>query len=101
MNELPLTPKIRQVAKRVIWFEEPEQAVADPIRFVSYAMTYGTHEDMTILRQHVSDDDLKQALSKAPPGVFDARSWAYWNLKLDRYPTPPMPKRGFLATTDS
>ncbi len=97
MKPLPLTQEIQGVSQRVIWFETPEQAIADPIRFVSYAMTYGTHEDMTILRQHLSDTDLEEALSKAPPGIFDSRSWAYWNLKLGRYPTPPMPQRDFLA----
>jgi hypothetical protein len=93
MKNLPLTPEIESVAKKVIWFEEPRQAIADPIRFVAYAMTYGDHADMTIIRQHLSDNDLREAISHAPPGVFDPRSWAYWNLKLGRYPTPPMPER--------
>jgi hypothetical protein len=93
MNALRLKPDIKAVSQRVIWFEAPEQALADPVRFVSYAMTYGSHEDMAVLRQYLSEDDLKQVLSKAPPGIFDARSWAYWNLKLGRYPTPPMPQR--------
>jgi hypothetical protein len=48
---------------------------------------------MQIVRQHLSDDDLREALDHAPPGIFDGRSWAYWNLKLGRYPTPPMPER--------
>jgi hypothetical protein len=30
-----------------------------------------------------------------PPGIIDPRSWAYWNLKLGRDPTPPMPARRF------
>ena len=99
MTFLSLTPQIKKISQRVLWFEPPQQAIADPIRFATYAMTYGTHQDMTILRQYWSDDDLKEALSKAPPGIFDPRSWAYWNLKMDRYPTPPMPQRKFLAST--
>ncbi len=96
MNALPLTPEIREVSQRVIWFESPEQAIADPIRFISYAMTYGTHEDITILRQHFSEEDFQEVLLKAPPGIFDPRSWAYWNLKLGHTPTPPMPQRDFM-----
>ncbi len=80
MNTLPLTPEMREVSRRVLWFETPEQAIADPIRFVSYAMTYGAHEDMKVLRRYLSDEDLREALSAAPAGIFDARSWAYWNL---------------------
>ena len=95
MNRIPLTPEIAEVAKRVIWFEEPQIAIADPIRFVAYTMTYGTYLDMAIIRQHPSEEDLREALANAPPGIFDGRSWAYWNLKLGRYPAPPMPQRTF------
>lgn len=97
MNSLPLTPELENVARRVIWFEEPRQALADPIRFLAYAMTYGDHADMRAVRQHLPDSDLLDALSKAPPGIFDPRSWAYWNLMLGRYPTPPMPERSLEA----
>jgi len=95
MNQLPLTPEIEAVARRVIWFQPPEQAIADPVRFVSYAMTYGMHEDMQVVRRCLSDADLREALDHAPAGIFDARSWAYWNLKLGRYPAPPLPAREF------
>jgi hypothetical protein len=93
MRHLPRTPEIEAIARRVVWFEEPEQALADPVRFLAYAMTYGDHADMKVIREYLSDDDLRGALSKAPPGVFDPRSWAYWNLKFGRYPTPTMPGR--------
>ena len=93
MKSLPLTPEIEAIARRVIWFEEPAQAIADPIRFLAYAMTYGDDADMQIIRQHLSEEDFREAIEKAPAGVFDPRSWAYWNLKLGRYPTPPMPER--------
>jgi hypothetical protein len=93
MNHLPLTPEIEAIARRVIWFEEPSQAVSDPVRFLAYAMTYGDDADLQIIRQYLSDAELLAALENAPPGVFDPRSWAYWNLKLGRYPTPPMPER--------
>jgi hypothetical protein len=95
MSPLPLTPEIEAVARRVVWFEEPRQAIADPVRFLAYAMTYGDHADMTVIRKHLTEADLQEAIDKAPAGIFDARSWAYWNLKLGRYPTPPMPERTF------
>lgn len=38
----------------IIWLESPEQALADPIRFMAYAR----HEDMRVIRRYVSDDDL-------------------------------------------
>jgi hypothetical protein len=93
MKALPLTPKIEAIARRVIWFEEPENALALPYRFLTYAMTYGSDDDMATIRQYLSDDDLREALANAVPGIFDERSWAYWNVKLGRYPVPPMPQR--------
>ena len=93
MKKLTLTDELTKVASRVLWFEPPEKALSDQVRFLTYAMTYGTHEDMKVVRQHVSDEELLEALAQAPPGIFDARSWAYWNVMLGRYPTPPLPER--------
>ena len=58
-------------------------------------MTYARHEDMSEIRKHVSDADLRDALEFAQPGIIDPRSWAYWNSKVGRYPAPPMPERTF------
>ena len=93
VKKLTLSDELTKVASRVIWFEPPEKALSDPVRFLTYAMTYGTHEDMNIVRQYVSDEELREVLDHAPPGIFDDRSWAYWNVMLGRYPTPPLPKR--------
>jgi hypothetical protein len=95
MKAIPATPLTLSVVPRIIWFEPPEQALADPIRFMAYAMTYARHEDMKVIRQYVSDDDFREALDRAPPGIIDPRSWAYWNSKMGRYPAPPLPKRRF------
>jgi hypothetical protein len=93
LKDLPRTPEMLAVARRVVWFEPPETALADPVRFLAYAMSYGTHEDMREVRRHVADDDLRAALAAAPPGIIDPRSWAYWHLVVDRYPPPPLPRR--------
>lgn len=93
MKPLPATPELLAIAPRVIWFEEPERALADPVRFMAYAMTYATHDDMSVLRSYVTDEELREALSQTPPGIFDGRSWAYWHLKVSEYPAPPLPTR--------
>ncbi len=76
-----------------MWFEEPAEALSDTVRFAAYALARATHEDMQLLRAFMTDDDLREALDNAPPGIIDARSWAYWNSRLGRYPAPPMPAR--------
>lgn len=95
MKGIPVTPLTLDVARRIIWFESPEQALVDPIRFMAYAMTYARHEDMRVIRRYVSDDDFREALDHVPAGIVDPRSWAYWNSKLGRYPAPPLPVRRF------
>jgi hypothetical protein len=93
MRPLPNTPEVAAVARRTVWFKSPEQAIDDPVHLVAHVLTFGTHEDVKTLRRFVTDDELRQALDSAPPGIFDPRSWAYWNLKVGRYPAPPLPKR--------
>lgn len=93
MKTLPSTPELRSVAAHAVWFEWPEAALRDTVRFVAYVLTYGTHEDVETLRRYLPADDFRAAIERAPPGIFDARSWAYWNLKIGRYPAPEMPTR--------
>lgn len=95
MKPIPLNPETEKIARRVVWFEAPPEALQDPIRFMAYAMRHATHDEMKALRRYVSDDDLREVLEKAPPGIIDARSWAYWNSVMGRYPVPPMPRRTF------
>ncbi|HEX3745254.1 MAG TPA: hypothetical protein VHW09_15025 [Bryobacteraceae bacterium] len=95
MRAIPLTPETENVARRVIWFEPPADALADPVRFLAYAMARATHQEMKIIRQYVNDAEFLEALDHAPPGIIDRRSWAYWNSKMGRYPAPPEPERRF------
>jgi hypothetical protein len=93
MRRLPCTPELENVAQRTVWFKSPAEALDQPYHLVAHVLTFGTHEDVTTLRRYISDDELLEALDHAPPGIFDPRSWAYWNLKMGRYPTPKIPKR--------
>ena len=93
MNALPVTAELLRVARRVIWFEEPGRALADPVQFLAHVMVFGSVEDLQALRGIVGKGDCREVLEPAPPGIFDARSWAYWNLVCGRQRTPPLPMR--------
>jgi hypothetical protein len=67
MKPIPLNDETKALAERLVWFESPAEALADPIRFIAYAFARATHEDMKVLRIYVDDDDLNEALDKAPP----------------------------------
>jgi hypothetical protein len=62
---------------------------------MAYAMANALPEDMRLLRRYVSDEEMREVLDNAPPGIIDPRSWAYWNSKMGRWPAPPMPVRTF------
>jgi len=94
VKPLPLSPDLLAIVPNVIWFEEPAVALADPIRFLAYViMTYGTPADLAVVRRYVDADGFREAIENAPPGIMNERSWAYWNVMIDRYPAPPMPQR--------
>jgi hypothetical protein len=88
------TQDLHDVARRCVWFQSPEETLADPVFFIAHVLTYGVHSDVMKLRRHFDKDALANALANAPPGIMDPRSWAYWNLILrDLSPPPPMPTR--------
>ena len=96
MKPLPRTTALLAVARRVVWFKEPSETLADAAHFLAYVMTSGTVEDLRALQGVVGQIDFREALEQAPPGVFDPRSWAYWNLKCAITPIPPLPVRHVL-----
>ena len=81
------------VAKRVIWFEAPEKALHDPNRFLAYLMTYGTLEEVRVAKRYYSREDFEAVLDHPPAGIFDPKSWNYWNVVFGREPVPPLPTR--------
>lgn len=95
MKPLAPEPELLRAAERCVWYEPPEVAIRDAARLVAHILTFGSVDDVRALRVQYSDNDLRAALNAAPPGIFDARSWAYWNLMLCQYNTPPLPTRHF------
>ncbi|MGH8551275.1 MAG: hypothetical protein ACRERU_22245 [Methylococcales bacterium] len=93
MKPLPQNPELLTVAARVVWFKEPAEALADPVHFLAHVMTFGTVEDLQAVQRVIGLKEFRETLEHAPPGIFDARSWAYWNLKCGITPAPPLPVR--------
>jgi hypothetical protein len=86
-------PELRAVVERMMWFESADETLLYPGRFLAYLMTYGTLEDILIAKKYFSDDEFREVLLEPPPGIFDERSWSYWNLVFKRNPAPPLPRR--------
>ncbi|MGE0495575.1 MAG: hypothetical protein AB7S38_40600 [Vulcanimicrobiota bacterium] len=87
------SPEMLKVAQRVVWHLEPEEALRRPLVFLAHVMTLGTTKDIVTVERVLGREAFRVALDAAPPGHFDPRSWAYWNLLFDRWPPPPLPER--------
>lgn len=93
MRQLELTPDLKEAATRCIWFEPAERAIKNTARLTAHILTYGSTKDVNALRAQLCDTELKEALKIAPPGIYDARSWAYWHLQTGQRTPPPLPQR--------
>src|ERR1700733_9873703 len=94
MKPFQPTPELLEVAGRVVWFKEPQETLDNPIHFLAYAMKLGTADDLIALdKAGVSLAHFREVLDNAPAGIFDERSWSYWNLRCGRTPVPPLPVR--------
>lgn len=84
---------LEQLARRYVWWQPAEAALAHRTHFLCQVMQLGTHEDVRVIRERFGDDALRHALRQAPPGILDARSWNFWHLFLFHQPPPPLPER--------
>ncbi len=88
-----MTPEVRQLAEKYVWWQPPEQAVQRRDLLLCQLMQLGAWDDVCLARRLFGDEAFKQALKDAPPGVLDRRSWIYWNRFYGRVPVPPPPER--------
>jgi hypothetical protein len=84
---------LENVAKRLIWWKSPVEALEYPVRFLAQVMTYGTIEDLAVVQRHFPESAFRDVLANPPAGVFDPRSWHYWHLRFGIQPIPELPKR--------
>jgi hypothetical protein len=83
---------LEAVAARVVWWKPPPEALADQRHFLARVMAAGTFDEVRRVRGHFPPEAFRAVLDDPPAGVFDARSWAYWNLMFDRE-APELPRR--------
>jgi len=69
-----------QVARRLVWWKEPEEALRDRYRFIAQIMTYGDLEDTQAMLRACTRDELLRVLDSPPPGVFTPRAWSFWHV---------------------
>lgn len=90
-----MTPQLRRIASRVVWWDTPEQVVSRLDDFLCRVMALANLADANYIEWLYGADRLRQAILSAPAGVLDARSWHYWHHRLGLGVPGPLPIRRF------
>ncbi len=83
-----------RLARRYVWWREPDAALHDLPRLLCQIMAFGTARDYVTARRIWGEGTFKDALRGALPGAMDARSWTYWHRHF-KLPERALPKRCF------
>ncbi len=81
------------MARKYVWWQPPEETLANRKLFLAQLMTLGTVEDVRWMLAAASGDELRAVLRGPPVGVFNPRSWSFWHLRLGLNPVPALPVR--------
>ena len=85
--------ELEALARRMIWWKAPDEALQHPGRLLAQVMALGTWEDVQLAKRLWPKEKFLAILANAPAGVFDRRSWVYWHTILGLPSVPPLPKR--------
>ena len=79
-------------ARRYIWWESTNEAMAYPQKILTQVMNIGVWDDMCKLVELFHEKDLVGVLNTAEIGQYNERSWHFWHNRLTGK-VPPMPER--------
>ncbi len=84
----------QRLARRYVWWMDPEAALHDLPRLLCQIMAFGTARDYVAARRLWGEAAVKDALQRARPGALDERSWVFWHRQFG-LPERALPKRQF------
>jgi hypothetical protein len=90
----PYPADLLMVARKVVWYEKPEETLADLMTFLAHLMVYGSSADVSVAERYVPAEEFRRALENAPAGVFAREAWEKWHERFGM-PAPPLPRRRF------
>ena len=90
----PYAPELLRVARKVVWYDRPEQTLADLPTFLAHLMVYGSAGDITLVERYVPEEEFRKVLENATDGVFTREAWEKWHARFEM-PVPPLPRRRF------
>lgn len=88
------------MAKKYIWWQTPDEAIAWPERVIAQVMNIGDFDDAKSLMEITGHQALIKVLRNAQAGWFNERSWHYWHYRLNLSEpenVPAFPIRKFIT----
>jgi hypothetical protein len=75
----PYPEELLRVAKKVVWYDGPEQTLGDLKTFLAHVMVYGSPADVAVVERYVPEEELRRVLENAPAGMFTQEAWKRWH----------------------
>ena len=69
-----MNTSLHAVARRVNWYTDPAQLLADADLFLAQVMARGSTEDVVEVLRHYPVEALREAYRHAPPDLFTRRA---------------------------
>ena len=90
----PYPEELLRIAKKVVWYDRPEQTLGDLKTFLTHLMVYGSPADLATVEHYVPMEEFRRVLKDAPAGVFTQEVWRRWHEQFGME-VPPLPRRKF------
>ena len=91
----PYPAELLRIARKVVWFDQPEETLRDLKTFLAHLMVYGAPAEVAAVERYIPQEEFRKALEEASAGVFTTEAWQRWHERLGITPVPPLPRRRF------
>ena len=78
----PYPAELLRVARKVVWYQNPEETLADLMTFLTHLMVYGSADDVSVAEGYVPAEEFRKVLENSPAGVFTQDVWEKWHEAL-------------------
>ena len=91
----PYPAELKRIARRVVWYDTPEEPLRDLKTFLAHLMVYGAPVDVAWWNATYRNPSCERCSKMPPAGVFAAEAWARWHERFRFVPIPPLPRGRF------
>ena len=91
----PYPTELLRIARKVVWFDRPEETLRNLKTFLAHVMVYGSPAEIAAVERYIPAAEFRNVLENAPAGIFTTDAWRRWHERLRIVPIPALPRRRF------